>query len=175
MQRVLITGCCGAGKSTLARKLSDVTGLEVIHLDENYWKAGWQETEKAEWTEKVRALASKPTWIMDGNFAGTLDLRIERADTIVYLDYRTITCLWRITRRIVRYHWRVRPDMPAGCPERFDAKFYHYVATYNLFRRTAMLRKLTELSETKRVLIFKNDSETARFLDRCRMSMPIQG
>lgn len=76
----MIIGCCGAGKSTLARKLHAVAGLELIHLDRQYWKSGWIETEPEEWGEKVAGLVAKPNWIIDGNYGGTMDIRIKRAD-----------------------------------------------------------------------------------------------
>ncbi len=102
MDRVMIIGCCGAGKSTFSKRLSQLTGLEVIHLDQYYWKPNWEESDKEEWTDLVKKLAGKPQWIMDGNYGGTMDIRMARADTIIYLDYSTAKCLWRITKRILK-------------------------------------------------------------------------
>jgi adenylate kinase family enzyme len=76
MQRVMIIGCCGAGKSTLARKLADRTQLPLIHPDGEYWKPGWTSPDANEWVSKVSALVSQPAWIMDGNYGGTLPLRV---------------------------------------------------------------------------------------------------
>ncbi|MEL6971000.1 MAG: adenylate kinase, partial [Bacteroidota bacterium] len=112
MQRVMIIGCCGAGKSTVARRLHDLTDLPLQHLDQHYWLPNWQEPDKASWQAKVQALSDQPQWIIDGNYGGTLDIRLQRADTVIYLDYATPKCLWRITKRIWRYHGQVRPDMP---------------------------------------------------------------
>jgi len=165
MKRVMVIGCCGAGKSTFAKKLSALTNLDLFHLDQYYWKPNWEETEKGEWSEIVTNLAQKPNWIIDGNYGGTMDVRIARADTIIYLDYSTIKCLWRITKRILQYRGKVRPDMPEGCRERFDLEFYHYVATYNLIRRKGLIRKLNELSKEKQVLVLRNDKETALYLE----------
>jgi len=164
MNRIMIIGCCGAGKSTLSRKLHKITGLELIHLDQHYWKPNWVETHKAEWEKIVTNLSEKPNWIIDGNYGGTMNIRFERADTIIYLDYPTIKNLWRITKRILKYHGQVRPDMPEGCKERFDLAFYHYVATYNLVRRKSLMNKMEKLKEEKRILIFKNDKEADVFL-----------
>ncbi len=164
MQRVLILGCCGAGKSTLAKQLSEATGLGVIHLDQHYWKTDWEVSEPEEWGEIVRKLVERPRWIMDGNYAGTLDVRLLKADTVLYLDFPTATCLWRITKRIARYWGRTRPDMTDGCRERFDLEFYHYVATFNATRRPAILTKLAAYSERKDVRILKSDAEINRYL-----------
>ncbi len=105
---------------------------------------------------------------MDGNYGGTMDLRIPKADTIIYLDYPTIKCLWRITKRIIKYKGKRRPDMPVGCHERFDFEFYHYVATYNLIRRKKLLEKINRLKGDKEVLIFKNDQESEAYLRKLK-------
>lgn len=166
MNRIMIIGCCGSGKSTLARKMGQLLELPVIHLDQHYWQSNWVETPTTQWTETVQQLSDQPSWIIDGNYGGTMDIRTARADTIIYLDYPTITCLWRITKRICQYHGKVRPDMPEGCRERFDVDFYHYVLTYNMLRRKKLIKKCANLQEKKRVLILKSDHEINRFIQQ---------
>ena len=134
MKRIMIIGCCGSGKSTLARRLHLITKLPLYHLDQYYWKKNWTETPKDEWELIVRDLAEKEEWIIDGNYGGTFQPRMDRADTVIYLNYNTVKCLARVTKRVLKYHGKVRPDMPDGCPERFDFEFFHYVATYNMIR-----------------------------------------
>lgn len=75
MKRILIFGNCGAGKTTLAYQIQELTGLELIHLDQEYWQAGWVETDRFDWRNKVEQLATKNRWIMDGNYRGTFDIR----------------------------------------------------------------------------------------------------
>jgi len=169
MQRILVLGCCGAGKSTLSKKLSTITGLELIHLDQHYWKPNWTETPKPEWENIVTQLAAKSKWIIDGNYGGTMDIRLKRADTVVFMDYSTTTCLWRITKRIWKYHKQQRPDMSPGCNERFDLDFYHYVATFNIRNRKKILNKLEPLKASKNILIFKNDKEVSEFLNQLQL------
>ena len=165
VKRIMIIGCCGAGKSTLAKKLHQLTQLPVFHLDQYYWKPDWVESTTSEWGPKVEELATQEAWIIDGNYSGTIDSRLKRADTIIYLDYSTINCLWRITKRIFKYHGETRPDMTEGCVERFDLEFYHYVAVYNLTRRKQLLEKLSTLPTEKSIFILKNDSEVEQFLE----------
>ena len=76
MQKILVIGCCGSGKSTFSKKLQSILNLEVIHLDQYYHKPNWEEMEEGEWGKTVNNLVQKPSWIMDGNYSDTLDVRI---------------------------------------------------------------------------------------------------
>ena len=160
----MVIGCCGSGKSTFSMKLRKKLKLPLIHLDQYYWRPNWTETPKGEWENIVKKLASKEDWIIDGNYGKTLDLRFERADTIIYLDVSTIKCLYRVLKRIWKYHGTERPDMPQGCKERFDFDFLHYVAVFNLMRRRKMLDRLNILKEHKQVVIIKDDVDIHNFL-----------
>ena len=115
-RRVVVTGIAGAGKSTFSRTLSAKTGLPLVHLDVHFWKPGWVEPSEYEWGEKQRDLIASDEWILDGNYHATLDLRLERADTAVFLDTRWWVCAWRALVRGVRK----RPagfQLPYGCDE----------------------------------------------------------
>ena len=164
MKRIMIIGCCGAGKSTLARRLHKITNLPLHHLDLYYWKENWTETPKEDWEPIVAELANKDEWIIDGNYGGTFKPRMERADTIIFLKYNTLQCLYRVTKRIVKYHGKVRPDMPEGCRERFDFDFYHYVATYNLIRGKSIKKRMKKLKSEKEIIILCSDNEVNKFL-----------
>lgn len=168
MKRIMVIGCCGAGKSTFSRKLNSITKIELIHLDQFYWKPNWGETKSEEWEKIVQHLADKPYWIMDGNYGGTMDIRIKRADTIIYLDYPTWKCLSRVTARTIKNWGRRRFDMPSDCKERFDFRFFHYVATFNLTRRENLLKKLRLVADEKKVIVFKNDIQAYHFLENLK-------
>ena len=131
MQRVLIIGPCGSGKSTLAREIAPRLGLPLIHMDQLGWQAGWVETEKAELHARLGEAVAGERWLIEGNYGSTLGPRLERADTVIYLDFPIRLCLWRLIRRIVTLRGQSRPDMPEGCPERFDAAFFWYVLNWN--------------------------------------------
>src|SRR5436853_202107 len=111
MQRVLVIGISGAGKSTLSRALAARTGLPLIHLDKEFWQPGWVITPKQQWRERVASLAARERWIMDGNFDASLDLRLPRADTLIWFDYLTLRCLWRALKRVAGSFGHVRPDL----------------------------------------------------------------
>ena len=168
MKRLMVIGCCGSGKSTFSKKLQEITKLPLIHLDQCYWLPNWEEPGKESWSTIMIELVKNDKWIIDGNYGGTMNIRIERADTIIYLDYPTWKCLWRITKRILRYRGQVRPDMPTGCAERFDLDFYHYVATFNMRRRKGILRKLKKVEDEKQIFRLTNNKAIEKFLDIIR-------
>ncbi|MET0967646.1 MAG: adenylate kinase [Tardiphaga sp.] len=135
MQRVLILGSPGAGKTVAARALADVTGLPAVHLDGHFWQPGWRESDAEVWHATVERLSAAPGWIMDGNYRGTLPLRLARADTLIHLDYQTGLCLWRVLRRTFTGWGCPRDELPPGCPERFDRQFLIYVLRYRRDQR----------------------------------------
>ncbi len=131
MDRVMIIGPCGAGKSTLAHDLARRLDLPLIHMDQLNWRSGWIESEADDLRAAVFAAVAGERWLIDGTYGGTMAPRVERADTIVYLDFPVLLCAWRVLKRIVTWRGRPRPDMPEGCPERFDAAFMWYVLRWN--------------------------------------------
>ena len=113
-RRVLVIGMARSGKSTFARALSTRTGLPVIHLDVHYWKPGWVKPSEGEWRDKQRGLLAGDAWIADGNDCETLDLRLDRAETVVFLD----TPWWRCAARaFVRGLRKPIGEMPEGCAD----------------------------------------------------------
>ena len=131
MERVLVIGPCGAGKSTLSTQLGQRLGLPVHHLDRLHWHPGWVEGSREELIEQVAGIAATDRWLIDGNYGGTMAPRLARADTVVYLDFPILLCFWRALKRIWTWRGRSRPDMTEGCPERFDAEFLFYILRWN--------------------------------------------
>ncbi|MDX6269738.1 MAG: hypothetical protein QOD28_961 [Acidobacteriota bacterium] len=164
MRKVLVIGSGGAGKSTFARRLGEIIKVEVIHLDALYWNPGWVETDKAEWALKVAELARRDAWVMDGNYSGTLDLRLAACDTLIFLDTARWLCLWRVLKRRVMYRGRSRPDMAAGCREQFDWEFARWVWDYPNKQRPKMLELMHEHAAGKRMISLRSPAEAERFL-----------
>lgn len=163
MNRIMIIGCCGAGKSTLSRKLHEKTGLPLVHLDQHFHLPDWQEPSKEDWIAINKELLKPDQWIMDGNYGSTIDMRFAAADTVIFMDYPTTKCFWRVIRRIWKYHGKVRPDMPEGCRERFDIDFLHYVATFGIVKRPGLVKKIETFDGKK--LIIRSDRESEEFIN----------
>jgi adenylate kinase family enzyme len=164
MQRVLVIGSGGAGKSTFAARLGQRTGLPVIHLDREYWQPGWIEPAPEAWTATITRLVTGERWILDGNFGGSMDLRLQACDTVVFLDMPRLACLWRVLRRRLRHHGSARPDMTPGCDERLSLEFLWWIWTYPARRRPAVLRRLQALHADQVAVVLRSDAEVERFL-----------
>ncbi len=164
MRRILILGGSGSGKSTLARKLGEKLGLPVIHLDTLYWKKGWTPVSADEFDALLEEVLRREAWIVDGNYDRTLPARLEVCDTVLYLDYPRIVCLWGIGKRIFKNYGKTRPDMGAGCPERIDWEFIKWTWNFNKMKRAEYLRLLEGVSG-KTVYVFHSRREGGKFLE----------
>src|SRR5438477_11394648 len=122
MQRVLVMGSSGSGKSTFAMRLAELTGLPMVSLDALFWQPGWQPSMPDRVGARVTAAANAPNWIMDGNFIsrGAGELRRSLADTVIWFDLPRYTCMTGILIRIATSYGRVRSEMAPGCPEQID-------------------------------------------------------
>ena len=162
MERVLIVGSPGAGKSTFARQLAARSGLPVVHLDQHYWLDGWIEPDADAWHETIKQLLAQPRWIMDGDYGGTLHMRLRDADTVFFLDLPRWLCIMRVLKRISTTYGRTRPDLAEGCPERFDWEFLKYVWNYPYNRRPGLVSKLGTFKG--QILTFRANRDIERYL-----------
>lgn len=127
MQRVMIIGQPGSGKSTLARLLGEITFLPVYHMDQIHWKAGWEERDAAEKMRMALDVAAQPAWIFEGGHSASWSARLDRADTLIWLDVGLTVRSWRVFWRTLRQYGRERSDLPVGCPEHFSLEFWQWI------------------------------------------------
>ena len=163
MERIIIIGCGGAGKSTLARQLGEKLSLPVVHLDKLFWLPGWVEMEKDAFDALLLEEMAKEKWIMDGNFNRTMSQRLERCDTVIYLDFSRFACLMGVLKRVITTYGKERPDMGEGCPERIDFEFLKWVWNFNKNKRERYYKMLNE-AEGKQTIVLKNRRMVKRFL-----------
>lgn len=121
MKRVVIIGPGCSGKSTLAQRLGEITGLRVIELDKVFWRPGLVATPRDEWVGIQENLVEENAWIMDGDLGpyDAIEVRLRAADTIIFLDFSLIRCAWRAVGRssegldfwlwLLRYRRQSRP------------------------------------------------------------------
>jgi adenylate kinase family enzyme len=135
MKKIMIIGSGGAGKSTLAKELGRKLGIPVHHLDTLFFGSRAVPTDREEFQQIQNSILAEDCWIIDGNFSGTMGDRLEKADTIIFLHYSTLRCLYGIIRRRIQYHGKSRPDNGEGCPERLEWAFVKWVAEFNRKKR----------------------------------------
>jgi adenylate kinase family enzyme len=164
MRRVMIVGCPGAGKSTYARRLAEKLALPLVHLDFHYWRSGWTDPSPADWRVQAMTLAAAPEWIMEGNFHSTFDIRMPRADSQLWLDYSRRICLCRVLVRLAKDYGRSRPDLPEGCPEKFDLEFLRFVWNYPAKHRPHIPDGIARYGSHLRVTRFLRDRDADAFL-----------
>ncbi len=164
-RRILVIGCSGAGKSTLGRALAERLGLPLVHLDAAYWLPGWSQPASAVWRDKVAGLVAADAWVIEGNYASTFDLRMPRADVIVFLDLPTATCLRGILWRPLRHWGKQRPDMAPGCIERYDWPFVQYVWRFRDKERPKILKAVKTLGAHAKLVHLRSRGEVRAFVD----------
>lgn len=164
MKKIVLIGSGGSGKSTLARHLGEKLKIYVYHLDALFWKPNWVGVPKDEQRKVQNDLIKEEKWIIDGNYGGTMEIRLNAADTIIFLDIHRTICVYRAFKRIVKYRNRTRPDMGEGCEERFDLEFFKWIWEYPTTKRPVILKRLDQLSRDKKVIILKSPKEVQRFL-----------
>jgi adenylate kinase family enzyme len=163
VQRVVIVGPGGAGKSTLARRLAARSGLPLIHLDEHFWHPGWIETPRDTWRMRQRELFAGDAWIADGNYSATLDERLPRADTVIFLDFPVWRTIPRALRRSIGQ--RGTAVQAEGCPERVDVQFLRWIANYRRRSRPVVLAAIAEHAPQARVHVLRNPRAVDAFVD----------
>ena len=145
MKRVLIVGPSGSGKSTLAKRLRDVLHLPLYHLDNIWWKDDKSHISRDEFDKALEELLAKEEWIIDGDYSRTYETRIQKADTIIFLDYPLDVCLKGVESRI----GKPREDIPWK-EDIFDPEFKQWIIDWFKDKRFEVL-SLLEKYKTRRI------------------------
>lgn len=160
MKKVIIIGCPGSGKSTFARGLAERTGLPLFHLDMLYWNADKTTVPKEVFRARLKEILAKDEWIIDGNYASTMEWRMEACDTVFFLDMPVETCLEGVESR----RGKPRPDMPWVETEA-DEEFIAFISSFIAESRPKIMELLDSVNG-KTVVKFKNRAQIAEFLDK---------
>lgn len=162
MQKVMVIGCPGSGKSTFSRALSQITSLPLTHLDMLYWNADKTTVERSVFIERLAEVLQKDAWIIDGNYGSTMELRMQECDTVFFLDYPADICLQGVKDR----QGKPRPDMPWVETEE-DTEFLEYIQNFHKENRPQVLELLQKYSH-KTIYVSQNRTEADVFLSKAK-------
>ena len=158
MRRIIVVGCQGSGKTSLALRLGRNLDLPVVHLDVLYWRPGWKESDKASFRVRVADAIAGEDWVVDGSFSGRVfDLTLARADTLIVIERPRWLCLWRIAWRSAFGVDGTRPDLPEGCPKQQAWR-------YNADRRPRIEAERLKYGAEVPVVRLSSDREIEDFL-----------
>ena len=166
--KICIFGNAGTGKSTLSWQLSQLLQLPVYHLDRYFWSPNWIERSDEEFFASVETIQAQNEWIMDGNYLRFLfQERLHACDTVIFLDFSRVFCLYRIIKRYYRNKNKPRKDLCTGCFDKLDWGFIKWVWGFKTRVRPDLLEELNALrSQGKRIFIFRKKSELIAFMKR---------
>ena len=164
MDKIVIIGSPGAGKSTLARDLGFLLQINVVHLDRIFWKPGWKEKPRDARIEILQELVRERQWIIEGTYLGSSEPRLKAADTIIFLDISTQLCLKRLLKRYMsggrRHH-----DIPEGCYDKFSFFQILKVLAFPFKGKRTLKRKLLYYkSMSKHIIWLHSTKEVEAFL-----------
>ena len=159
MNKIIIIGCPGSGKSYFSKELAKKTNFPLYHLDLLYWNKDKTIIEKSIFLEKVRSIFKNDNWIIDGNYQSSMEERIIECDTIFFLDYDLDVCLKGISERF----GKPRSDLP-WIEEEYDEEFINYIKNFQVLKRPEILI-LLEKYQDKKIYIFKDRIESVNFLE----------
>ena len=176
MQRVMIVGQPGSGKTTLARELGKRTALPVIHIDTIHWQPGWIERSKDEKTRLCRKVEARDHWIFEGGHSVTWDSRIARADVLIWIDRSPLLRFWRVLLRTLTQRDGLRPDLPENCPERLGnlPEFFSFMWTTRKSARSKMKQLAASAPSTCRVVRLRSNRQARQFLESVEKSRDVE-
>lgn len=160
MKKIIVIGCPGSGKSVFSRALHGKTGIPLYHLDMLYWNEDKTTVEKAVFLDRLSEVMSRGSWIIDGNYASTMEKRMRECDTVFFLDYPPDVCLAGVRARM----GKERSDMP-WIENEDDEKFLDFIRTFGDNVRPEILAMFKKYSD-KSIITFKDRKEAAEFLER---------
>lgn len=159
MRKILVIGCPGAGKSTFARKLRENLQLPLYYLDIIWHRPDRTTCSREEFDRRLQEILQEDRWIIDGNYLRTLEVRLQKADTVFFLDYPSEICLAGAKERI----GKKREDLPWVETE-FDEEFRQWILDFSRDQLPVIYRLLKQYEAGKKIFVFRSREEAERYL-----------
>lgn len=162
MNRVAIIGCGGSGKSHLSRSLGVLLGISPVHLDGLYYGEDWKPLDQDQFAALQHNLVAAPSWVIDGNYASSLPIRLQVADTVIFLDLPGWTCLWGIAQRRLRHRGGQHKDI--GVYDRITWNFIRYVLGYRRKMAPRVRQLIADHAVSAEVVVLRNRRAARSYL-----------
>ncbi|MEM8579934.1 MAG: AAA family ATPase [Pseudomonadota bacterium] len=165
-QRVLVIGVSGGGKSTLSRAIERIYGLPHISMDRDIrWLPGWTIRDRTEQRRLTEAYAAQDKWVIDGTSVSSFDVRVPRADLVIWVRPTRRRALWQLAKRVWGSYGKVRPDMADGCPEKLpDKQFLHWIWTFEAKQSPKITEALARHEPEVRFVVLRTRSDVDRLI-----------
>lgn len=170
MDKIVVVGCGGSGKSVVARQLAELLEMPVTHLDGLYYDADWNPLTNDQFANLQHELVAQPRWIIDGNYASTLPIRLAAADTVIFLDLPPLRCLWGIAQR--RWRYRGGQHVDVGVYDRINVSFVRYILGYRRKMRPRVLALVAEHAPQAELIVLTSRRHAARLVDQTHRTRP---
>ena len=162
-KKIIVIGPSGAGKSYFSKQLAKITGLPLYHLDNIFWKEDKTHIPREEFDDKLLKILEQDKWIIDGDYSRTYEMRMQRADTIIFLDYPLEICLKGVESRI----GKPRPDIPWK-EDVFDPEFKQWIIDWFKNTKPWVYHLIEKYKGSKNIVIFKTREEVDSYIESCR-------
>jgi adenylate kinase family enzyme len=162
LDRIVVIGCGGAGKTFLSNRLADLIGAPLTHLDSIYYDAEWNPLDARDFAKVQRKLVSGDRWLIEGNYASTLPIRLGRADTVIFLDLHPLVCLAGIVQRRLRYRGGQHDN--EGVYDRITPEFVRYILGFRRSMRPRVLALLRDHGANVLVVTLRTRKDVAQFV-----------
>lgn len=159
MNKVIIIGCPGAGKTTFAEKLCKISGLPLYHLDAIWHKPDKTHIPREEFDERISEIFASPRWIIDGNYKRTIELRLKHCDTVFLFDLPTEICLQGATQRI----GKGRNDLP-WIETELDPEFRQFIEAFPQDTLPYIYELLDKYKDGREIVIFRSREEADEYI-----------
>lgn len=163
MNKAIIIGCPGSGKTTFAEKLQKCTDLPLYYLDAIWHKPDKTHIPREEFDQRIAEIFETPKWIIDGNYKRTIEMRMKQCDTVFLFDLPVEMCLQGVTDRV----GKERYDLP-WLETQVDPEFRQFIEDFPKDTLPYIYELIEKYKDGKRVIIFKSREEADGFIEKLR-------